>query len=270
MAKYRILERQSERGWVAFAVAYQRRERPVLFAPAWRGQRPLAAASLEELDETHFPAGSGRYRWSDIRSRPGDFEHPIEMLKEELQPTVEGAAESPREPAAPEANAPAGETGSARVAWGDLIPQLLGLSLAEIFSAAGRAVVDQGGALALVPALIEAPGRGRASTLVSILAPPHLTTTGALVLVVQVPPGYFDAGDPLEVMLYLAPGEVLLPTSDPLVVGRPAALRFSLPPDALAAWQAAEWRQRLRLYLHPPRSAPHRPETRSPDSHGSP
>ena len=134
MTSYRILERQTARGWVPFAVAYQRGGRTVLFAPPWRALRPLDAASVEELGEEHFPAGQGPYRWTDVRSRARGFEHPIEILQEELETRVEEAAEAPGEPETPPADAGADETESGRLPWRELIQRLKALLPADIGS----------------------------------------------------------------------------------------------------------------------------------------
>jgi hypothetical protein len=81
VAKYRILERHTEEGWVPFGVAYERGEGIVLFAPPWRAHRTLEVASLEGLDERHRPAGE--YRWGAVESTPGPVRHPIELLLSE-------------------------------------------------------------------------------------------------------------------------------------------------------------------------------------------
>jgi len=77
---YRILERQEEGRWEAFAVAYRRGDRFVLFAPPWRSSRDLPVRSLEELSREHYPA-AGEYRWSTVQAHAGEIRHPIEILR---------------------------------------------------------------------------------------------------------------------------------------------------------------------------------------------
>jgi hypothetical protein len=94
--KYRILERRSNGDWTLFGVAYERDGRIVLFAPPWRADRVLAAASLEELDERHCP--SAEFQWRAVESTSQLVTHPIELLQRALASST--APEKP-EPARP-------------------------------------------------------------------------------------------------------------------------------------------------------------------------
>jgi hypothetical protein len=91
MMTYRILERQSEKGWVPFAVAYRRGERFALFAPPWRGHRTLEVASLDELGPAHFPSGGAGYRWAAVQETEAKASHPIELIQEALGASLAAA-----------------------------------------------------------------------------------------------------------------------------------------------------------------------------------
>lgn len=82
MLKYRILERRTNGDWTPFGVAYERNGRTVLFAPPWRADRILDAASLEELDQRHCP--SAEFRWRAVETTTGLVSHPIDLLQRAL------------------------------------------------------------------------------------------------------------------------------------------------------------------------------------------
>jgi hypothetical protein len=105
MIKYRILERLREGNWKPFGVAYERDGRVALFAPPWRADRSLAAATLEELDQRHYP-GVG-FQWRSVETTPAPVQHPIELLRRVLEGEEEGDGipepEDPAEVSPPEA-----------------------------------------------------------------------------------------------------------------------------------------------------------------------
>lgn len=79
--RYRILERQTEKGWQPFAIAYQRGSRHVLFCPAWRAPSPLDIGSLQDLDEHSFPSAGGFYRWADPQICRARVDHAADLFE---------------------------------------------------------------------------------------------------------------------------------------------------------------------------------------------
>lgn len=83
--EYKILERETEKGWTPFAIAYRRGDRVVLFNPAWRAHRKLPVTSLDELiDKKHLPSANFNYRWSPAQICEEDVTHPIDLFRHAL------------------------------------------------------------------------------------------------------------------------------------------------------------------------------------------
>ena len=82
MTRFRILDLRTGESWKPFGVAYERDGRVVLFAPPWRADRTLTAATLEELGERHLP-GKG-YQWRALETVTESASHPIDILRRTL------------------------------------------------------------------------------------------------------------------------------------------------------------------------------------------
>lgn len=102
MTRYRILERHGEKGWQPFAVAYERDGRIVLFAPPWRADQTLNAATLDELSDQHSLGPD--FGWRAVETTAEAIRHPIELLRRSKtgRPEWEGPpvpADTQKEPA---------------------------------------------------------------------------------------------------------------------------------------------------------------------------
>lgn len=89
MIKYRILERQMDKTWMPFGVAYNRGEQTVLFVPVWRAHKKLARP-LEDLGEQDYPSQTFPYRWREIQTATAPVSHPIDLLQMAFYPEVIG------------------------------------------------------------------------------------------------------------------------------------------------------------------------------------